>query len=121
MISMQVEGKVRVTELSGEVTADDLHAHMERVFSDPGFDPSLDSLVDMRGLEKVGFDSADVAEIDRAYAERARDFRRRLAFVPGSPVSLGYARSFELQHASERDQVRIFDDMESARRWLGLA
>jgi hypothetical protein len=120
MIAMRIEGRVRVTELTGAVSAADLREHMRRVFEDPTFDPSLDSLVDMRGLEGVAFDSADVGEIDREWGRRTEGVQRRLAFVTGSPVALGYARSFQLQHASAGDVIELFDDVASARRWLGL-
>lgn len=120
MIETRIEGRVRITTFGGAVDGAELLRHAERILNAPDYDPSLHSLVDLRGLTEVGFDSEDVGETDRRYRRAASSgVTRLLAIVATTPLTYGYARAFENQHG-ETDEIRIFNDMDAARAWLGM-
>jgi hypothetical protein len=120
MIDIEVEGGVRITRFTGELTAEDLRQHAELMTRDPDYDPSLDSLADLTRLESLRFDSTDVGEVARAFRRINQGHDRRVAIVADSPVAYGYARAYEAQHLAG-DEIRIFRDPKEARAWLGLA
>ena len=121
MIEVRVEGRVRITTFSGSVDSAELLGHIDRLTGAPGFDPTLDSLVDLRALTDLAFDGKDVGEVDRRFRRAVPvGVSRRMAIVASSPITYGYARSFEGQHG-DADEIRIFDDMAAARAWIGLS
>ena len=121
MIEARVEGRTRIATYRGVVDGLELRRYIEELIAAPDFDPTLDSLVDLRELSDPRFTSADVGDVDRRFRSIVPPgAHRRVAIVASAPLVYGYARAFENQHG-DGDEVRIFDDMDAARTWLGLA
>ena len=115
MIEIHVEGRIRVTTLSGQVTGDELIRASVANLRGPDYDPTLVSLVDLRAVTSIDFGAADVTSVAGLYSEVRKGAPQRMAVVGATPVALGYSRAFEIQGGAE---VRQFATMEEARNWL---
>jgi len=105
------------TSLEGVVTDDDLLGYRRELESDPDFDPAFAQLIDCRGVAEVALDSETIRTIARpsVYAPGAKR-----AIVATRDAVYGLARMYERLRGGESDEVRVFRDIEEARRWLGL-
>jgi hypothetical protein len=121
MIDVRTEGRVRIVTFTGELTPEELLKYSVSTVNSGSFDPGMDSLVDLRALTGMTVSSIDIGETERLFAERTRGVHRRLAIVVGSPVTLGFARAYQIQHSESGDVTEIFNELDDARRWLGLA
>ena len=108
--------RVVLTFGTGEITDDELKDHHVAMFGDPAFDPGFDQLADFRGaIPRVS------SETVRMIARRSRfASEARRAFVVSSEVAFGLGRMFELSLGAEAETVRLFEDIDEARAWLGL-
>ena len=104
---------------SGAVTDEDLTGCVRALRADPGLEPGMNTLSDMRGIE-MRFTSEGVgAMLD--VMERTEDRRgpARAAIVTSTTVAFGMGRMLELR---ARDRVspdfEIFSDMDEALAWL---
>ena len=121
LIEVRIEGRVRVSAFAGDISQEFLRTFAATTMASPDYDPSLDSLVDMRGVTTMALDRGTVGYIERDYAARGAGLTpRRLAFVVDSPTTFGYARQFSAMHSGSADEVRVFEAVFDARRWLGL-
>ena len=120
MIDVRIEGRVRVTTFRGSLTTDELLQHAKAVLGSPDYDPSMDSLVDLSGITDLRVTTTDVGRVEADFARATQNHVRRIAFVTTSPLTFGYARAYQTQHGETRDEVEIFEDLETARRWIGL-
>jgi len=105
------------TSLEGVVTDDDLLGHRQQLESDPDFDPAFAQLIDCRGVTEVALDSRTIRSIatPSVYAPGAKR-----AIVATRDAVYGLARMYERIRGGESDEVRVFRDIEEARRWLEL-
>ena len=116
MIEIHVEGRVRMTTLSGRVTGEELVAASAANLRAPDYDPTLDSLVDLRAVTSIDFSATEVTAVAGLYSEVRKGNGQRMAVVGATPVAIGYSRAFEIQGGAE---VRQFETLEEARAWLG--
>ena len=103
----------------GVVTQEDIWSQVERLNTDPAFQPSFNHLVDTRGATRF-----DVSEegMHMVSSHSVFNEKSRRAIVAEKDVMFGVARMYQLLRETHKkpDQVRIFRTMEEARRWLGL-
>ncbi len=122
VIEVRIEGTVRVSAFAGDISRELLRQFAAETMASSDYDPSMDSLVDMRDVTGLLLDEEAIGDIQRRYAELgAGRSPRRLAFVVDSPTTFGYARLFRSLHSACVDEIRIFEAMFDARRWLGLS
>jgi len=89
------------------------------LLNDPDFDPEFNQLIDLTAVTSLDI-SADEA---RAIAGRKLfSFTSRRALVATSPAIFGMGRMMEVYNEMSEvaSQVRIFYDLPSALKWLGL-
>ena len=115
----QVDSSLGVvfSTMQGVVTAEDIWSQVERLNTDPAFQPSFDHLVDMRGTTRF-----DVSEKGMHFVSSHSVFneKSRRAIVAEKDLDFGMARMYEMLRETKPDQIKVFRDMAEARRWLGL-
>ena len=100
---------------SGNIGAEDIESFRNELISDPRYRPDLLGLVDLR-MAQLKF-SGDEAQRLASWAAIVKPVKK-LAMIVGSD-SYGFARMY--QAWTERGQdLNIFDDINSAREWIGL-
>ena len=120
-ITSQIDSSFGVvfSKFRGVVTPEDILAQVERFNTDPAFQPSFNHLIDTRGATRfdVSGEGIRLVATHTAFNEKSRR-----AIVAVKDDIFGMARMYQLyrEWSEKPDQVRIFRDMEEARRWLGF-
>jgi hypothetical protein len=97
------------------VTNDELLDHQHRMSADPDFRPTMNQVIDARGVTEVSVTAFGV----RLVATPS-------IFAPGSRRAIiegdvsSYARMFQTLRRQSGEDIRIFAKVEDAHRWLGL-
>jgi hypothetical protein len=122
-IRVDAAARVRHAVLEGTVDDDELVSTYAAVLSDPDFDPTLNDLVDARGVRRVDVTPAGV----RRLADLVQQIDRlalptRVAVVAPDDVAYDAARMYEALRIGQNAPAehRVFREMADARRWLGL-
>ncbi len=120
-INSQIDRSLGVvfTTFQGVVTKEDAVALVERLRTDPAFQPSFNQLVDTRGATRYDLSANDIRTV---YSNSAFDEKSRRAMVADEDYIFGLHRMYQtLRETHEKpDQIMVFRDMAEARRWLGL-
>jgi len=118
-IKYRIEVSLRTvfTTPFGAYTDQDARQHVEDLRNEPDFEADFDQLFDARGVTSVELTGACVREIAsiRMFGEGSRR-----AFATGTDVAFGLTRMFEMLRDDSPDEIRIFRNIDDARRWLGL-
>jgi hypothetical protein len=115
---------VRYSVVTGVVTDAEMLEAFERVVDDPTFDPTLDVIADLRGVERLAVTPTRVRELAERRARNPRlvAAQSRVAVVAPTDVMYGVARMYGSSGHRE-DAGRRFlvcRTMEEARAWLSL-
>jgi hypothetical protein len=112
------EGKFHSARLFGVLDATDLNAVMKEVerLEDEGL--LRDRVTDLTALERIDVGFEEVFALAMQRAERKVAVPIRSALVANRPVQFGFARMFQMLNDNPRIQIRIFGNLEEARRWL---
>ncbi len=120
-ITSQIDSSLGVvfSTCQGVVIQEDILAQIEMFNTDPAFQPSFDHLVDTRSTTRfdVSGEGIRLVSTHSAFNEKSRR-----AIVAVKNDIFGMARMYQLfrEWYEKPDQVRVFHDMEEARRWLGF-
>jgi hypothetical protein len=109
------EGYVAIT-LEGSVTVSELAAHIQRLWSDPDWNPAFNGLLDCSAA------SLEMSEIElqglvKAMAKDPRCSLARWAAVVSTATTFAMFRKVD-QVAEFNSTLRIFFDRRSAEEWL---
>lgn len=113
------ERRLVVTTGWERVTFEEIRAHQEQVLSDPDFSSDFDQLVD--GTRATALDiSASEAQI--VVGRRIFSPSARRALVAPAAAVYGMGRLLETYNEMSvaPSQIRVFYDLSSALKWLGL-
>jgi len=94
-------------------------SYQDQLLNDPDFDPEFNQLVDLTALTGLGMS----AEETKLLASRSGfSLTSRRAFVAPDPSVYGMSRLFETYNemSNTPSQIRVFYDLPSALKWLGL-
>ncbi len=105
------------TTAQAALTRQDILTYFQRLREDPDFNPSYDSLIDLRDLIEHPMSAGDIETIS---GDRVFNQESRRAIVAEKDASFGMARTYEMRREAEPDQIKVFRDMPEACRWLGL-
>jgi len=106
---------------SGVLTTADIVAHIDRLRSDPNFHPNFRQLMDFTQVTEAQLPSDEIRRLAQITLFSSRS--QRAIVVPSSPFFYGLARMYEMSlHGSgtEGAWTQVFEDLDSAKRWLGL-
>jgi hypothetical protein len=107
-----------ITTAAGVVTVAEVRSKLDRLFSDPEFDPHLNELIDATRVTKMYVPVTDVFELLNRFI---RAMKSRTAWVvtkSGKWVML--ANMFAVYMSLHRES-RVFDDIPSALAWIADA
>jgi len=110
--------KLVISKATGILTAADMFVHQARLRSDPMFRPEYSQLADFTEVTEVQVTAEDIRGLATGSPFRAR--ARRALVVP-RPVLFGLARMFQAITEGQDAEVRLFDNLAEASRWLGLS
>ena len=108
-----------VSTASGLVTWDEIKARQDQTKTDPEFDPEFNQIVDLRSATRIEL-SGD--QIRFLAGRRIFSSRSRRAFVAPDPSVFGVGRMWEsyTEFSQNPTEIRLFRDLPSALKWLGL-
>ena len=113
------EHRLVISTGSGLVTWKEIKARQDQTQIDPDFNPEYNQIVDLRSV--TDFDMS--TEQTRLLARR-RIFspNSKRAFIATSPSVFGMGRMWETytEFSENPSQIRVFYDVASALRWLGV-
>lgn len=116
------EAKVVISTVRGSLEVEDITDYFVRVWSGDRY-PGYSELFDMRGMVGSELSLQSLRSIAGAsHALIGADGNVKLALVPkpdGVKSANAYKAFREMRSASHAD-IRVFDDIREARRWLGL-
>ena len=115
---IDVRAGVVFSVLEGHITNHDLLDHQERLSADPDFKPTMNHLIDTRGVT----DALVTALGLRLLTTRSNlGPESRRAIIEGAAISsYAYLRMFETLRSQTGADIKIFSTVEDAHRWLGL-
>lgn len=123
MIRFRVDAAhgVRIAEFLGVVDDDDLLGSYGRLVEEPGYDPTLHDLADMRRIERLDVSSTALRRLVEMFAPlESRDHPTRLAIVAPKDHVYGLSRMYEMLSADTPEDIRVFREYGPAATWLGL-
>jgi hypothetical protein len=113
------ERRLVISTGSGLVTWQEIKARQDQTRTDPDFNPEYDQIVDLRSV--TGFDMS--TEQTRMLARRQIfSSKSKRAFIATSPSVFGMGRMWETytEFSENPSQIKVFYDVASALRWLGV-
>jgi hypothetical protein len=117
-LTIDLSQRVVRVRVHGTLCDRDLLVGDEMLRNDPAFDPEFAQLIDMRDADGSEVSAAGV----QALANRPPLFKpsSRRAIVVPTDLGFGMARMFELLREGKSGEVRVFRDLDEAKRWLDL-
>ena len=109
------------TTATGCLTDEELLEDNRKLTVDPEFRSGLIELMDARSVTDLKITPEGIEHLvmqDAADAERLENYR--LAMVVSKDAAFGLARMYETMTQHNMPNVKVFRDMNDARRWLGL-
>jgi hypothetical protein len=112
---IDVRAGVVFSMFEDHVTNEELLDHQHRLSADPDFRPTMNQVIDARGVTETSVTAFGV----RLVATPS-------IFAPGSRRAIieragsSYARMFQTLRSQSGEDIRIFSTVEDAHRWLGL-
>ena len=108
------------TVFEGHVTNEELQGHEQRLVADPDFWPTMNHVLDTRGVTSVSVTALGVRLVATTsiFGSRiaSRDHRERRQ----PPLRLRLRRMFQTLRSQSGEDIKIFSTVEDAHRWLGL-
>jgi hypothetical protein len=110
------ERRVVLSSGAGVLTRADIQGHMDRLSSDPDFDPNFSQILDFTHLARVDIGPEDV----RQFAQRnIFSPQSRRAFVVKDDLQFGLARMFEIHRELNGETgIRVFRTIDDALDWV---
>ena len=112
---IDVRAGVVFSMFEDHLTNEELLDHQQRLSADPDFRPTMNQVIDARGVTEVSVTAFGV----RLVATPS-------IFAPGSCRAIieragsSYARMFQTLRSQSGEDIRISSTVEDAHRWLGL-
>jgi len=113
------EHRIVLSTAHGQLTAAEIKACMDQGLNDPDFNPDFNQIVDFRAvitIDMSGAQTRTLANIPLFSPESKR------AVVAPDPANFAVGRMFATYHEMSRSpsQIKIFYDLGSALKWLGI-
>lgn len=115
-----LENRVRIHELSGEVNLPEFHELLQKLYASPQFDPDLNALWDIRQADFSKVSPDDVRALMNVVATHwGKDGKCRAAIVVGGLAEYGICRMYESQFGPAAPcKIKIFTDLDAAWQWF---
>src|SRR5262245_55368273 len=113
---IDVHAGVVFSVLEGHITNEELLDHQQRMSGDPDFRPTMNHVIDTRGITRV---SVTALGLHLLTARSNLGPAARRAIIE-SDVSSSYVRMFQVLRRQSGADTRVFSTIEDAHRWLEL-
>jgi hypothetical protein len=113
------ERRLVITTASGVLTFAEAKAHQDQLANDPDFSADFSQLLDATAVTAIELSTQEIQMLAR---RRFFSAASRRALVATNPAVFGVGRMLQtyLDLAKAQEQVSVFYDLDSARKWLGL-
>ena len=115
---IDVRAGVVFSMFEDHVTNEELLDHQHRLSADPDFRPTMNHVIDTRGVTSVSVTALGVRLVTST-SIFGPGSRRALIASDANPSS-GYVRMFQALRSQSGADIKIFSTVEDAHRWLGL-
>jgi hypothetical protein len=104
---------------SDRVTWREIKARQDQTKIDPDFNPEFNQIVDLRAV--TGFDMTS-QEAGALASRMIFSSTSKRAFIAAEPAVFGVGRMWQIftELSDNPSQIRVFYDLPSALKWLGL-
>jgi hypothetical protein len=118
--SIDADARRRVATFTGRIGDRELFDAYASLVNEPDYDPSLDDLIDLRGVTHMGVTGTGLHRLIAMYDQRESDgYRTRAAIVAPTDVLYGVARMFQALRGDDTpEEIEVFRSMDAALRWL---
>lgn len=113
---IDLERRLLICTVRGRLTGRDIFEIDDRVRTDPQMRPDFNQLSDFRLAADFAVKSDDIRDLAQRRPYFSSTSRR--AVVGKGPLARGMTRMFELQRGDTAGQIRLFERLEDANRWL---
>lgn len=114
---IDVVARVVFTRGYGAATDKDILEHNIALEADADFDPSFNQLLNFTEVTDIEVNTETIYQIAE---RRIFDLSSRRAIVVKPGLQFGLARMFKSLRGHEDSNIRLFLDLNEARRWVGL-
>ena len=112
---------IRIHTLSGKFNFDELYNALYDLYNDPGFDPKLNSLWDVRNVDAINIVSTYQIERIVRFVTQKRGLKQtiKIAVVVSKKFDFGLARMYEQKQESVSDnEIQVFTDINKSIEWI---
>lgn len=113
---VDLEARVVVLEVDGELSDQDLLGLADALAKTPGLEADFSLLIDLRQADGRSVTSDGVRALAARPMVLSPDSRR--AVVVPSDLGFGMARMYEMLRTQRGGATRVFRDFDEARRWV---
>jgi hypothetical protein len=114
------ESNLRLHNVTGALTLNELMAKLEEVYSEPDFTPEMNVIWDLREADLALFTTADIRKV-RNYVSKhwGTGKGNRAALVVLRDLDFGLSRMYEFFLESRTSsEVQVFRDYDKALEWI---
>jgi len=114
------EANLRHHKVTGPLTKDELIEKLKEVYSEPDFDPDMNTLWDLREADLSSFFSPDIQEVRDFVSEHwGTGGKSRSALVVSRDLNYGLSRMYEaFLKGKTSSEVAVFRDYDDAVKWI---
>jgi hypothetical protein len=118
--SVNLDARRRVATFTGAIGDRELFDAYSTLVREPTYDPSLDDLIDLRGVTHMGVTGAGLHRLIAMFDARdSEGYSTRAAIVAPTDVLYGVARMFQTLRGDEiPDEIEVFRSIDVALQWL---
>ncbi|VTR98548.1 Marine sediment metagenome DNA, contig: S01H1_S25812 OS=marine sediment metagenome GN=S01H1_61839 PE=4 SV=1: SpoIIAA-like [Gemmata massiliana] len=113
--------RVRRATFRGVITEPVLLSTYGRLISEPGYDFTLNDLIDMRTVSRLEVGPDAIRQLVDLFAHPGEGATNRCAIVTATDHVFGMARMYEMLSWNSSELIHVFRDIEEAERWLRAA
>ena len=121
-ITTQIDGErnLRIHKVTGALTFDELIGTLKEVYSEPDFDPDMNSLWDVREADLSSFETPDIHNLRNFVGKHwGTGGRSKAAIVVLGDLDFGISRMYEFYlQAKSSSEVQVFRDYDEALSWV---
>lgn len=112
------------TKIQGVITLKDVRNCVRDQMEDPDFHSNLNQLTDFGETTELKVTSADIQSRISATPDYIGEESRRAVVIPNQPAMWAILKMYQtllgLEHKSIQKNFQVFEDMDAAKKWLGL-
>ena len=112
---------IRSHKVAGYVTFEEAEKNISAIYSDPDFDPEMNSLWDMSDANLVPLTNKQIRDISKYFSRNLVNDKARSALVVSGDIDFSIARMIERDvFGLGFHSIMVFRNLDSAKKWLGI-